>query len=34
MTTFMLFFLVLLALRVRVERLRADLDELYRAEES
>ena len=32
--TFMLFFLVLLALRVRVERLRTDLDELYRAEES
>ncbi len=33
-TTFMLFFVVLLALRVRVERLHADLDELYRAEES
>ena len=33
-TTFLLFFLVLLALRVRVERLHADLDELYRAEES
>ncbi len=32
-TTFLLFFLVLLALRVRVERLHADLDELYRAEE-
>ena len=32
--TFMLFLLVLLALRARVERLRADLDELYRAEEA
>jgi heme exporter protein C len=32
--TFLLFFLVLLALRARVERLRTDLDELYRAEES
>jgi heme exporter protein C len=32
--TFMLFFLVLLPLRVRLERLRTDLDELYRAEES
>jgi heme exporter protein C len=31
---FMLFFLILLALRVRLERLRWDLDELYRAEES
>jgi heme exporter protein C len=32
--TFMLFLLVLLPLRVRLEALRADLDELYRAEES
>lgn len=32
--TFLLFFLVLLALRVRVERLRTDLDELYRAQEA
>jgi heme exporter protein C len=32
--TFLLFFLVLLALRARVERLRGDLDELYRAEEA
>jgi len=32
--TFMLFLLVLLALRARVERLRTDLDELYRAEEA
>ena len=32
--TFMCFFLVLLTLRGRLERLRADLDELYRAEES
>ena len=33
-TTFLLFLLVLLSLRARVERLRADLDELYRAEEA
>jgi len=32
--TFLLFFLVLLALRARLERLRTDLDDLYRAEES
>jgi heme exporter protein C len=32
--TFLLFFLVLLTLRTRLERLRTDLDELYRAEES
>ena len=33
-TTFLLFFLVLLSLRTRVEQLRAALDELYRAEEA
>jgi heme exporter protein C len=32
--TFMLFLVVLLSLRIRVEHLRADLDELYRAEET
>jgi heme exporter protein C len=32
--TFMLFMIVLMTLRTRLERLRAELDELYRAEES